>query len=125
MRNAILVFVGGGIGSMLRFIISNFAQNHVRISAFSAGTFTVNMVGCLLMGFLVAIIPKLDTEIRLLLTTGFCGGFTTFSAFSAENYQLLQQGKILELTVYIFASIIFGLLAVGLGYQLGRSNFFI
>lgn len=79
----------------------------------------VNTVGCFLIGMLMAQ-TKADSTLKLLLITGFCGGFTTFSTFSAENFQLLQAGNITGLLINILASVLLGIVAVFVGLQLAK-----
>ncbi|WP_255489801.1 fluoride efflux transporter CrcB [Dysgonomonas sp. 25] len=111
----LLVGLGGGLGSILRFLTSTYI-NRWYIQAFPMGTFVVNIVGCFLIGLLMAMAGKyLNEDLRLLLITGFCGGYTTFSTFSAENMFLLQNGNYATLGLYILASVAVGLLAVWLG----------
>ena len=82
------------------------------------GTFVVNMIGCFLIGVLTSYFIKVDNYLKFLLITGFCGGFTTFSTFSAENYSLWQEGNYEVLILYIALSVIVGVGAVFLGLQL-------
>jgi len=87
------------------------------------GTFTVNVVGSLVIGFLVGLAAKTDllnTDLRLFLMVGVCGGFTTFSSFANENMMLIQNGQIMTALIYISVSIILGLAAVFLGYSLSN-----
>ncbi|SFH79682.1 fluoride efflux transporter CrcB [Halpernia frigidisoli] len=117
-RAIIYVFLGGGLGSVLRFLVSNYTEKLLNIKAFPLGTFTVNIIGCFLIGLLSAYFLKVDNYLKFLLITGFCGGFTTFSTFSAENYSLWQNGNYYTLIFYILSSVIIGLFAVFAGFQM-------
>lgn len=119
MRELFCVFVGGGIGSLLRFIISMLWKHlslHPRYSdiLFPWPTFVANILGCLLIGVFYEYSSKwgLSPEARLLLTTGLCGGFTTFSTFSYESMSLLQNGHYAVFAYYLIGSIILGFTAV-------------
>jgi CrcB protein len=122
IKQILLVGLGGGVGSIFRFLTSYFtlkAGNH----PLPVATFIVNMAGCLLIGLLAGIAIRqqwLDENMRLLLMTGFCGGFTTFSAFSLENMQMFQSGQYVSLVLYVLASIVFGFAAVGVGLLLTK-----
>lgn len=121
MKLILLVFFGGGIGSALRFIISKTFNPYFQ--HFFLGTFLVNSIGCLLMGFIIGLSFKgdyLTQQQTLLFTTGFCGGFTTFSAFAFEKYELLNNGALLHFTIYLISSILVGVLAVALGIWLAK-----
>lgn len=110
MKQLLLVFLGGGMGSALRYIISKYLNTNLPY-----GTFTVNIVGCFLIGFLLTYTSKsnlLSQSQVLLLTTGFCGGFTTFSAFAFENSLFLKQGDTFYSMFYILGSLAVGILAV-------------
>ena len=120
LQNIFLVFLGGGIGSVLRFLISKWL-NPLFANVFF-GTLSVNILGSLLIGFLLAydmeeIIKKPSV---LFLITGFCGGFTTFSAFSAESLFLIKSNQYLQAATYISGSVILGILAVFVGFYLAR-----
>ena len=117
-RAIIYIFLGGGLGSVLRFLVSNYTEKLMNIREFPFGTFTVNIIGCFLIGLLSAYFLKVDNYLKFLLITGFCGGFTTFSTFSAENYSLWQNGSYLILIFYILSSVIVGLFAVFTGFQM-------
>jgi fluoride exporter len=93
LQNYILVFVGGGLGSICRFAVGRWLNYN---STFPLGTFVANVFGCFLIGCIIAYLQKNShnsTEWTLLLATGFCGGFTTFSTFAYENNLLLKSGN--------------------------------
>lgn len=121
MRNLVYIFLGGGFGSVVRFLISNYTQKLWNINAFPLGTFVVNVSGCFLIGILSAYFLKVDSSLKYLLITGVCGGYTTFSTFSAENYLLWQNGSYYILILYALSSLIVGLLMVFLGFQMIRN----
>jgi CrcB protein len=85
------------------------------------GTFVVNMIGCFLIGVLISYFLKLDHYLKFLLITGFCGGFTTFSTFSAESISLWESGSYFILLFYILLSVIVGLISVYLGLQVVKN----
>ncbi|MDR3339844.1 MAG: fluoride efflux transporter CrcB [Candidatus Symbiothrix sp.] len=120
LKQILLVGLGGSVGSILRFLVSKITYTQ---SSFPWTTFIVNLAGCFLIGLLTGLAVKhqfLDANMRLLLVTGFCGGFTTFSAFSIENVYLYQSGNYLNLTLYVAMSLIAGFFAVMLGLGLGK-----
>lgn len=107
-----LVGIGGAVGSSLRFVISNLVQSQSS-SGFPYGTLLVNLIGCFIIGLLIGISisaqTKLNDNLKLLFATGFCGGFTTFSAFSAESIALIDKGELGLAASYIVSSLILGL----------------
>lgn len=120
LKTLLLIGFGGGIGSMLRYLTSVLTTK-LLYHNFPLATFLVNIVGCLLVGLLVGIFEQrqlLDSNLKYLFITGFCGGFTTFSAFSLESFTMFQNGNYLFAVLYITASILFGLLAVWGGFSL-------
>lgn len=121
MKAIFYVFIGGGFGSILRFLISNYTQKFWNINSFPMGTFLVNIIGCFLIGIFSSYFIKTDGYLKFLLITGICGGFTTFSTFSIENYSLWQNGNYTILISYILASVILGILAVILGFQIMKN----
>jgi fluoride exporter len=120
LKSFLLVGVGGMIGSMLRYLFSLI----IKSSSFPYATLAVNIIGCLAIGLVTGIIIKNGTDnenLKLFLATGLCGGFTTFSAFSSECMQLLQQQRYIAVIVYVSLSIILGLAATFAGLQLAKS----
>lgn len=120
MKDFLLVFLGSGFGGGLRFLVSKLMTCFFS-TVFPVGTFTVNILGCLLLGFLSAqpaVQNWLSPSARLLLTTGFCGGFTTFSTFMKESDALLGAQMPVMLILYIVFSILLGMFAVWIGYKL-------
>jgi CrcB protein len=118
LKQLLLIGMGGFVGSVARFLVSKL---NTRVDWFSIpiGTLTVNVVGSLLIGFLIGISEKspiLTVEWRMFLMVGLCGGFTTFSSFSGENLMLLRNGQFLPLFLYTGLSILLGFTAVYLGY---------
>ena len=117
MKSFLLVFLGGGLGSGLRYLVAIAMNQNSKVLPF--GTFTVNMLGCLLIGLILGYAQKentLTSNQTLLLATGFCGGFTTFSAFANENLELIKNGEIFNFTIYITLSVLVGVIAVFSGY---------
>lgn len=117
VKNLFWVAIGGAAGSVLRYLLSNIN------ASFPWGTFTVNILGSLLIGLLVGLVSKgmLPPEMKLLLVTGFCGGFTTFSTFANESYSMMKAGDVLMTALYVGASVIIGILAVWGGMMLTGS----
>lgn len=117
IKNFLLVGLGGGIGSIARYLCQKWlSENYPH--PFPWGTFLVNLFGCLLIGIIYAASEKsaaLSPQTRLLLITGFCGGFTTFSTFAFENMSLLRSGDFLYFSIYIVASVALGIAGVFAG----------
>ena len=121
MKQILLVFFGGGIGSILRFTISKAYNNYFQ--NFFLGTLLVNVLGCLVIGFVIGLSLKnnyLTQNQTLLLTTGFCGGFTTFSTFAFENNSFLKSGDLFYFSFYTLTSIVLGIAAVIFGLWLSK-----
>ena len=116
IRNLLLVALGGAGGSVLRYLLSNIN------TSFPWGTFAVNVLGSFIIGLLVGLMSKgvLSPEMKLLLVTGFCGGFTTFSTFANESFSMMKAGVVLLTALYVGASVIIGILAVWGGMTLSN-----
>lgn len=117
----LLVGAGGFAGAVARYLVA-LALPFIG-TGFPFGTLSVNVAGCLLIGFIseLSIASSLvSPELRLLLATGFCGGFTTFSSYMYEVMSLLRDGEILYASIYLFGSIIGGILCFYIGMQLAR-----
>ncbi|NRD22959.1 fluoride efflux transporter CrcB [Winogradskyella litoriviva] len=121
MKQIILVFLGGGFGSALRFIIGKWLNNSE--NGIPYGTFLANILGSLLIGVILGLAAKNETLSQsqtLLLATGFCGGFTTFSTFAYENHMFLKSGDFMSFAIYTIASFVVGFLAVFAGMYLAK-----
>lgn len=119
--NILLVFLGGGIGSICRYLISIIFQN--KSLAFPTPTFIANLLGSLIIGILLGFTithTSVSQSMKVLLITGFCGGFTTFSTFSSESLFLLQNNMISTAVIYILSSVLLGILLVFIGIYLGK-----
>ena len=110
----LVVFLGGGTGAILRYLISSIFNKKYM----PWGTFVVNVLGCFIFGMFVSFLS--DPYNKLLLMTGFCGGFTTFSTFSKEGLAMLQSNNYILFFLYALGSMGLGLLAVGLGYVVSK-----
>jgi CrcB protein len=122
MKQVLLVFIGGGVGSVLRYIVGKFTK--IPASGFPWSTFHVNVLGSLLIGILMGITLKnssFSENQTLLLITGLCGGFTTFSAFAYENQIFLKEGDFTNFFIYTLGSIGVGLAAVFFGLFISKS----
>ena len=121
MNKLLLIFIGGGLGSVMRYLTSFYTSKWWQIGVFPLGTFLVNFLGCFLIGAFSGAIIKADSPLKFLLLTGFCGGYTTFSTFSNENWLLYQNQHYGILAVYTILSILLGFLAVFLGYEVAKN----
>ena len=123
IKNFLIVGLGGAVGSMLRYAVQKFFQAQTA-AAFPTGTLLVNIAGCFLIGILWSLVSRSLTwndEMKLLLMTGFCGGFTTFSAFSLENFHLIRNNHWQQALVYTSASLSLGVLATFIGIALVKN----
>lgn len=123
-KEVLWIFIGGGVGSTLRYIIQRLSHEYIVPFQFPWATFAVNIAGCFLIGLFYALAARLHfpDEIRLLLTTGLCGGFTTFSTFSHEGVTLLRNDHWELFALYTLLSIAVGIGAVFLGGYVGISR---
>lgn len=113
MKQLLLIFIGGGTGSVLRYLVGKLLNNSQ--TGIPYGTFVANILGSLLIGIILGFAAKNETLTQnhtLLLATGFCGGFTTFSTFAYENHVFLKAGDFTTFVIYTIASFIVGFLAV-------------
>lgn len=125
MKALFYIFLGGGTGSVLRYLIQTAAGKFSLEAIFPVGTFMVNIIGSFLIGLLYALSARFhfSFEVRLLLTTGFCGGFTTFSTFSNNSLALLKNGLFTSFFLYIIFSITLGIAGTFAGAWLGKNLF--
>jgi CrcB protein len=120
IKNLFLVAIGGAFGSIARYLLSYFFTKN-NVANFPWATFIANVFGCLVIGLFWGYIQKNNLQndtLKLLVITGFCGGFTTFSTFSLENIQFIQNQNYNLAILYTFSSIIVGFLAVSIGFKL-------
>lgn len=120
MKQLLLVFLGGGVGSALRFLISKRLNE---ATVLPLGTLAVNVLGSLIIGYILGLAYRHDavsTNGVLLLATGFCGGFTTFSAFAYENQVFLKTGDFLSVGIYTISTLVLGFAAVFVGIYLAK-----
>jgi len=111
------VAIGSAVGGAARFVLGSAIQQRAP-GAFPIGTFVVNLSGALLLGFLMRYAlasPSVSTEMRALLTTGFCGGYTTFSTFSFETLTLIEAGDYRRATLYVTLSVVLALAGTFVG----------
>ncbi|MFM9052814.1 MAG: fluoride efflux transporter CrcB [Bacteroidota bacterium] len=119
MNKWLILLIGGGLGTVLRFAVSVWANRQIEHS-FPYGTLIVNLSGCLLIGMLAGweSANELHENTKLLLFVGLMGGFTTFSSFSLETLQLLRSGAIGSAVIYVLVSTLGGLLLAAGGFKL-------
>lgn len=122
-KTLLIIGFGSCCGGIFRFLLSRFVQNHI-FATFPFGTMTVNIAGCLLIGIFYGLFERgnlLNTDLRLFLTVGLCGGFTTFSTFMNENFTLLKEQNYLYFMSYTVLSIVLGLTTVYVGHLIVKA----
>ena len=125
MKGILIVALGGAIGSVARYKLSDYVLHHTTDWRFPAGTFAVNVAGCLVAGILAGLAEKhdfLSADARLLLFTGLLGGFTTFSAFGLETMFLLKRGEVMVAGANVVLSVVAGIAALWLGLGMASAR---
>ncbi|MCR9182441.1 MAG: fluoride efflux transporter CrcB [Flavobacteriaceae bacterium] len=120
MKTLLFIFIGGGLGSVFRYGLSKLL---ITGFLFPFGTLAVNILGSFMLGIIMGVVLKnnLNTSpFILFLTVGFCGGFTTFSAFALENLNFLKNGDYASFASYTAASLLIGILAVFIGFWISK-----
>lgn len=130
MRILLAIFIGSGLGGVCRYLLSGWIGSLTArwplprpLAEFPWGTFAVNILGCFIIGLIYGLIGRhitMSEETKLLLTTGFCGGLTTFSTFSHENFLLFSGHNHPTLILYAVASLLLGFAAAYLGHSLPK-----
>lgn len=122
LRTILLVGMGGFLGSVSRFLVGQ-GLHRIFDTIFPIGTMAVNIIGSFIIGVIYSFAERdnlVTPEIRMFLTIGFCGGFTTFSSFAFDQLNLLKDSGILYLSIYVAGSVFLGLLAVYFGSQIHK-----
>ena len=122
MLNVLAVFLGGGIGAVLRYLTGVLFVQYLKFHL-PLPTFVVNVVGCFILGFVYVLCLEkfqLNPALKLLITVGFCGGLTTFSTFSFEIFDMIQNLQYIHAALYTIVSLVIGVVAVLLGGYLCR-----
>lgn len=117
---ALLVFVGGAIGAPTRYLVDRYVTPGLGRDRFPLGTLVVNVVGCFILGLVVAGVARSgwSSDTKALVGTGFCGGLTTFSTFSVETVELLAGRRSLATASYLLCSLVIGIGAAAVGSAL-------
>jgi CrcB protein len=121
MKTLLLVGLGGGLGSMLRYLASRFIADRITCLPAICGTFAVNFTGCLIIGIAIGLSERcswFSPQMRWFVAAGICGGYTTFSAFAYENISLIRNGNYGTSLVYVLASVIICFSATFAGYAM-------
>lgn len=116
MTKLLLVFIGGGLGAVSRFLVTTALAG--KLGNFPLGTLAANFFGSLLMGLVIGLLAGRFDSVRLFVAVGFLGGFTTFSSFSAETLALIQGGQIFSAAANVIVSVVAGLIACAVGLKI-------
>lgn len=122
LKTLLIVGAGSFTGGVLRYLVSKLLQN-IGSQSFPISTFLVNLIGCFAIGLFYGLFERnnlMNPDVRLFLTVGLCGGFTTFSTFINESYQLLKEDNFLYLFAYTSVSLLGGLFVLYIGYTVIR-----
>jgi len=126
----LLIFIGAGIGGVLRYLIAGWTQNlTINATLFPTGTLAVNLIGCLIIGFLATAFTgntapiRIDEPYRIAILVGILGGFTTFSSFCYETLELLKEREFMLAILNITISNLGGLAAVFFGWKIAQRIF--
>lgn len=122
LRNYFYVMAGAALGGLLRYVFSDLVQRNTKI-IFPFGTLSVNIIGSFLLGLIIFILGEreiISVQMRLFLTVGICGGFTTFSTFSYETLLLLQESEFLYASINIFLNVVLSFAAIYIAYLLSK-----
>jgi CrcB protein len=121
MTQYALIFLGGGIGAVARFVLGHAFRQQGWINSFPWHTFLINILGSLALGILAGTIKDRHDALYLLLGVGLCGGFTTFSAFSLETLEMLNAGRWPAALAYVLGSVLAAMLGCWLGLLVAKS----